>query len=217
VLKSVIFDMDGVIVDSHDLHRKAWRQLLVSMGKHVTDADLDCVRDGETRKEILRHFLDDLTEGQIQAYGLQKERLFREVAQEINTIPGVRPLLNELSRAAIPMAVASSGSSGRVHYILNLLQLRDYFATVVTGDQVPISKPNPTIFRKVAEYLQVRPAESLVFEDSVLGVRAATTAGMKCVGITSFDRANALLQAGADYVLPNLVDASLTQIQKLFA
>jgi beta-phosphoglucomutase len=217
VLKSVIFDMDGVIVDSHDLHRKAWRQLLVSMGKHVTDADLDCVRDGETRKDMLRHFLGDLTEDEIQTHGLLKEQLFREIAQDINTIPGVRQLLNELSRAAVPMAVASSGSRVRVHYLLNLLQLRDYFATVVTGDQVPINKPNPAIFRKVAEYLQVRPTESLVFEDSVSGVRAATAAGMKCVGISSSDRANALLQAGADYVLPNLMDASLSQLQKLFA
>jgi beta-phosphoglucomutase len=209
--------MDGVIVDSHDLHMKAWRQLLVSVGKHVTATRLDCVRNGGKREDILRQLFGDLTEDKIQAYGLLKEQLFREIAQDINTIPGVRQLLNELSRAAVPMAVASSGSRGRVHYLLNLLQLRDYFATVVTGDQVPAGKPNPTIFCKAAQYLQVRPTMSLVFEDSVSGVRAATAAGMRCIGIASSDRANTLLHAGADYVLPNLMDASLSQIQKLFA
>lgn len=217
MLKSVIFDMDGVIVDSHVLHMRAWRQFLFSMGKPVTDADLEIVRDGRKREDILRHFLGDLPEDELRIYGDQKELLFRAGPEGLNTIPGVRQLLNELSCAAIRMAVASSGSSERVHYVLDRLRLSDHFAAVVTGDEVAVGKPDPAIFRKAAEWLQVRPTESLVFEDSVSGVRAASAAGMKCVGIADGHRANALLQVGADHVLPNFVAVSVSQMQKLFA
>jgi HAD superfamily hydrolase (TIGR01509 family) len=216
MLKGVIFDMDGVIVDSHPVHMRSWKKFLLSMGKRVADAELEFVREGRKKEEILRHFLGDLTDDQIQVYGYQKDLLFREEAQTINTIAGVRQLLGELNRAAIPVAVASCGSSGRVHHILDLLRLREYFATVVTGDDVTIGKPDPAIFNKAAEQLQVRPAESLVFEDCVSGVQAALAVGMKCLGIADGPRANTLLRAGADYVLPNFVGASLSQIQKLF-
>ena len=216
MLKSVIFDMDGVIVDSHALHMRAWKQFLFSMGKPVPDADLEIIRDGRKREDILRHFLGDLTEDEIRIYGNQKELLFREGVEGMDSIPGVRQLLNELSRAAIPMAVASSGSSERVHYVLDCLRLSGHFEAVVTGDEVAIGKPDPAIFRKAAEWLKVRPTESLVFEDSVSGVRAASAAGMKCVGIANGHRANALLRVGADHVVPNFVAVSVSQMQKLF-
>jgi beta-phosphoglucomutase-like phosphatase (HAD superfamily) len=80
-----------------------------------------------------------------------------------------------------------------------------------------MGKPDPTIFRKAAEHLNVPPAGSLVFEDSVSGVRAATAAGMKCVGIADTVHADALMNAGATFVLPNFSCASLTHMHALFA
>jgi len=126
----------------------------------------------------------------------------------------VQQLLDELHNTGIPIALASSGSSRRVHNILDSLRLRDYFATVVTGDDVAIGKPHPAIFRKAAAQLQIQPFESLVFEDSVSGVQAAKAAGMKCLGIADHHRANALRQAGAERVFLNFLHASLGQIQK---
>jgi beta-phosphoglucomutase len=216
VLGGVIFDMDGVIVDSHGIHIKAWREFLRAKGCLVTDSDLDFVRDGRKKEDILRHFFGDLTQDQIQTFGRQKELLFKDEAKGIDTIPGIRQLLDEFNRAGIPMAIGSSGSGGRVQYILELLQLGKYFATVVSGDEVAMGKPDPAIFRKAARDLQIRPMDSLVVEDSVSGVLAAKAAGMKCLGIADDRHTDALLQAGASEVLPNFMNTSLSKVQALF-
>jgi beta-phosphoglucomutase len=216
VLSGVIFDMDGVIVDSHRIHMKAWREFLFSKGCLVGDSDLDFVRDGRKKQDILRHFLGDLTQDQMHLYGCQKELLFREEAKNMPTMPGVRRLLDELNGAGIPMAVGSSGSSGRVHHLLDFLHLRKYFAAVVTAEDVAMGKPDPAIFCKASRDLQVRPMDSLVIEDSVSGVLAAKAAGMRCLGIADRRHTDALLQAGASKVLPNFMNASLSKIQMLF-
>ena len=216
MLKSVIFDLDGVIVDSHPAHMRAWKRFLVSVGKSPTEAELEFVRDGRKKEAILRHFLGDLDKDQIRAYGREKDLLFKEEAGSVSTVAGIRDLLNQLNRAGLPMAVASSGSSERVHYVLDLLSLGDYFATVVAGDEVANGKPDPAIFSKAAEKLQVSPDDSLAFEDSVSGVRAARAAGMRCLGIATPHRAQSLLEAGAQAVLPDFVGTSVSQIRKLF-
>jgi HAD superfamily hydrolase (TIGR01509 family) len=217
MLKSVIFDMDGVIVNSHPIHIRAWRQCLSAAGKYVSDAELEIVRDGRRREDILRHFFGDLPAHLLEKYGQQKDLLSRVEMRSIRTMPGIRKLLKEVSRAAIPMAVASCGSSTRVHETLKFLRLRDYFATVVTAGDVTVGKPDPRIFCRAAEQMNVAAPDSLVFEDSVSGVRAATAAGMKCVGIADNHHAGALRNAGASFVLPNFICASLTQMHELFA
>src|SRR5205823_1705408 len=136
-------------------------------------------------------------------YGHEKDRLFREEAHNIKSIDGVGELLNALHRTVISAAVASCGSTWRVHGTLDLLELRKYFVTVVTGDEVSAGKPDPMIFGKAASQMRVHAEESLVFEDSIAGVRAATAIGMKCLGIADQTRARDLLEAGADQVLPN--------------
>ncbi len=217
MLKGIIFDMDGVVVDSHPSHVKVWREFLRSMGKSVTDAELEFVRDGRKKEEILRYFFGDLTDDEVRVYGQEKERLFAGEVQSLKTIPGVHELLDELHRAAIPVALASNGSAGRIYRILDVLRLRAYFAAVVTANDVALGKPHPAIFHKAAEKLQVRPFESVVFEDSVSGVRAAKAAGMKCLGIADPHRAKALRRAGADRVFANFTNTSLSRIQKVLA
>jgi beta-phosphoglucomutase len=217
MLTNVIFDMDGVIVDSHEAHIRTWKKFLSYMGKSVSDADLNFVRQGRKRQEILRFFLGQLSDAQIQAHCHVKDVLFRSEVQGIKMLPGVQELLEDLKRAGVPIALASCGGSARVHHLLLRLRLREYFAVVVTGDEVKFGKPDPEIFYKAARRLQVHPAESIVFEDSVSGVQGAKAAGMKCVGIADRQLAPPLMQAGADYVLRNFSGLSWIGIQKLFA
>lgn len=217
MLMSVIFDMDGVIVDSHAAHIRTWKKVLLSLGKLVSDADLDFVRQGKKRTEILRHFLGDLKDGDVQAVCHTKDLLFRYEVESIRMVPGVSALLEELHRAGIPVALASCGSRARVHHLLAHLRLRDRFTAVVTGDEVALGKPAPEIFHRAVRQMRVHPAESVVFEDSVSGVQGAKTAGMKCIGIADGRQTPVLMQAGADFVLPNFVGISWIRIQKLFA
>src|SRR5437764_5172487 len=215
MLQAVIFDMDGVIVDSHPIHRKTWSRFLELQGKPVTDADLNFIMDGRKREEILRHFLGDLSDEEVRILGHEKEQLFREEAADLKTINGLVGFLEELSKVQIKMGVASSGSSGRVNYVLSVMGLQKYFATVVTGDHVSCGKPDPMIFRLACNRLRVRPTETLVFEDSVSGVRAAKAAGTKCMGVAIDGIIPLLLEAGADEIIPDFSVITLERILNL--
>lgn len=218
MVQAVIFDMDGVIVDSHPVHKKAWRRFLDSQGKEVHEQDLDFILDGRKKEDILRHFLGELTTEQIDRLGHEKEMLFREEARaELRAVEGIEELLGNLSRANIKLGVASSGSDTRVQFVLRKLRLLEYFSAVVAGDAVPAGKPDPAIFRLTSQKLAVGPKEILVFEDSVSGVRAAKAAGMRCVGIAEPSRARALVDAGADHVIDQFVGLSVTAVHRLFA
>ena len=214
--KAAIFDMDGVIVDSHPIHKRAWRRFLTSVGHSFDDADLDFVLDGRKREDILRHFLGDLSAEQIDEYGRMKESLFREEALEMETISGLLELLQNAKKAGISMAVASSGSCSRVHFVLGRLGIQGHFSTVVTGDDVHHGKPNPEIFRKAAQLLAARNEDTLVIEDAVSGVIAAKNAGMKCMAIASNGRAEALRKAGAEIVVPDFKSVTLDRLAALF-
>jgi beta-phosphoglucomutase len=217
MLKGVIFDMDGVIVDSHPIHIKAWKRFFASVWINPADDELEIVREGRKKEEILQHFLSGLTEDQIRQYAQEKDRLYRDEAADLMMIEGVEQLLSKLHQAGIPAAVASSGSSWRVRHTLDLLHLGDRFSTVVAGDEFKAGKSDSAIFQKTAQQMQVRFEESLVFEDSVSGVRSASAIGMKCLGIADCCRAEALLNAGAKHVYPNFVDTQLSELQNLFA
>jgi beta-phosphoglucomutase len=217
MLQAVIFDMDGVIVDSHPIHKKAWRRFLDSVGKDVPEEDLDFILDGRKKEDILRHFLGELSSEEIHRLGHEKELLFREEARaELRPVEGVEHLLSSLSRARIKLGVASSGSDSRVNFVLRELHLLDYFSAIVAGDEVSAGKPDPAIFRLTSQKLDVAPEQILVFEDSVSGVKAATAAGMRCVGLAESSRAESLREAGAEHVIDHFGGFSVTEAHRLF-
>jgi beta-phosphoglucomutase len=216
MLRAAIFDMDGVIVDSHPIHRKTWRKFLKLLGKEIGEEDLNFIMDGRKREEILRHFLGELSDEQVQLLGHQKEQLFRAEATDIKVIEGLYDFLQQLSESEIKLGVASSGSESRVNYVLDTFHLRHYFEAIVTGNQVTTGKPDPTIFRVACERLRVRVTETLVFEDSVSGVRAAKAAGMRCVGVATNGVIPMLLAAGADHIIPDFSRVSFDMMQNLF-
>jgi len=216
VLKGVIFDMDGVLVDSHPIHKRAWRQLLASIGRDVTDANLEFVTEGAKREEILRHFLGNLTRDQIETLGHRKHEFFEREASGLRPIEGLRQFLTSLERARIPKAVVTNAARARMDLTLTILGLGHRFATVLTGDDVPNGKSHPEIFWKTAETLGIKPKNLLVIEDSTLGIHAARQAGMKCVGIAQGEKAEGLRRAGADRVFPDYTGLRLSDIRKLF-
>lgn len=217
MLKGVIFDMDGVLINSHPIHRRAWRKFFDALELKVSDSELDFVLDGRKKEDILRHFFGDLTDTQIKEYGHQKEMLFREEASSIDPVDGALDFIHELSQAGIGFALASCGSKTRVNYILQKLHIHDRFAAIVTGDDVQFGKPNPDIFRKAADRLGSAYDDLLVCEDAVSGVQAAKAAGIRCLGIADHARAEELIEAGADHVVRNFACTSLPQLRQIFA
>lgn len=217
MLKGVIFDMDGVLIDSHPIHKRAWRKFFSLLDLQVSDEQLDFVLDGRKKEDILRHFLGDLAPARLRDYGVQKEMLFREEAANIEPIEGVLDFLRDLTSEGITFALASCGSFSRVHYILRQLNIHDEFRGIVTADDVQRGKPDPDIFHKAAEKLGICYEELLVCEDAVSGIKAAKAAGIKSLGIGDQGRAPDLLDAGATRVVPNFSATSLGEIKEMFA
>jgi beta-phosphoglucomutase len=217
MLGGVIFDFDGVIVDSHPAHMQAWKAFLQARGKAVSEVELAFVREGAKREEILRHFLGELTPEEVASYGAEKDRLFQARAGELKLVPGFVEFLLKLDAIGLSSAVASSGSRGRVEQALELFNLRDRFRAVVTGNDVERGKPDPDLFLLAAQILQVDASQILVCEDAVAGVLAAKSAGMKCVGIAANGRESMLEQAGADLVVSDFSHTGLVDVTRLFA
>jgi beta-phosphoglucomutase len=215
MLRAVIFDMDGVIIDSHPAHREAWRTFLRTVGKVVTDTELDFVLDGRKRGDILRHFLGELSEDEIREYGDRKDSFFRKAALRVKLIPGVVELLDSLREAAIATAVATSASESRCWHVLEQVQLAEKFGVIVTGNDVSKGKPDPAIYRLTCRQLKVKPESALAVEDAISGIQAARGAGLTCIGVASHQSPEKLRSAGAACVVENFLGLSLARLKVL--
>ncbi len=212
----IIFDMDGVLADTHPIHRRAWREFLHEQGCSVSEKELDYIEEGHKLKEMMIHFLGPLSPSELSAHGERKRQLFYMADAEVRTFPGVITLLRELRAEGIPTAVATSASRVRAHALLAKLGLEQYFRVIVTGDDVDLGKPDPAIFNRAAQLMEVAPESCLVIEDSSAGVQAATAAGMRCLGLATGERAAQLLRAGATRTVSDLSGLSLHRLQDLF-
>ena len=215
-IRGVVFDMDGVIINSHPAHRRAWKQFLRTVDRETTDEELDFILDGRKRDEILRHFLGDLSPEQIRAYGNRKDDMLRRLGNGTHPVEGVIKFLASLKRAGLCTGLATSAGRARTQGTLCELGLDSYFDAIVTGDEVETGKPDPLIYRLIAERMQEEPQHLIAVEDAVAGVKAATKAGMRCVGVAPAQRANGLRAAGANPVVPDFRSFSLSHLRACF-
>ena len=217
VLKGVVFDFDGVLVDSHPVHLRAWKKFFESIGAAVSDEHLQFVLDGRRRDDILRHFLGDICDETLVEFGHRKEQFFRNEATDVQLIEGLLSFLEDLEGAQLNLSVASSGSRSRIAFLLKNLDLEKYFRAVITGDEVPRGKPDPAVFLRAARDLGVEPFELVAFEDAFSGVKAAKSAGMTCIGIAPVSRGSILLDAGAIHVVPDFSSLSYEKLRELLS
>ncbi|MBZ9687506.1 HAD family phosphatase [Clostridium estertheticum] len=189
MLKAVIFDMDGVIIDSEPTHMKLENETYKKLGIEVTEdehhsfvgATSHYMWDALKNKYKLNQPLDELIEYDRSQYF---EYLNSDEC-EITLIEGVKELIQDLHENGVNLAIASSSPLNVIEAIAKKFQIEEYFEVFVTGDYVKKSKPEPDIFLLASEKLGESPENCVVIEDSHNGVRAAKKAGMKCVGINS--------------------------------
>ena len=216
MLRGVVFDMDGVVIDSHPVHRAAWQEFLGGLGRITSETELDIILDGGKREEILKHFLGELDPTQIAEYGRRKDELLRNHARKLEPMTGVVEFLEHLMRCDVRMALATCASRRRVCGTLQELKLTHYFETIVTGDEVVAGKPDPAIYKLAAARMQEKPEHLLAVEDAVSGVRSARLAGMRCLGIAHNGRADLLRAAGANPIVDDFRSLSFAQLQACF-
>lgn len=212
----VIFDVDGVLVDSYAAHFASWQRLGRELGVSLTDGQF-AATFGRTSREIIREFWPHLatSDEQVRQIDDRKEGLFREViAADFPAMDGAVELIDALAADGFRLAVGSSGPPENVGLVLDQLARRDKFAAVVTGHDVTRGKPDPQVFELAAERLGLPPARCLVVEDAPAGVAAAKAAGARCLGLASTGREKAEL-AAADRVVRSLREVGPDDVRRL--
>jgi beta-phosphoglucomutase len=215
---AVVWDMDGTLVDTADLHFAAWVQLARELDRPFSRAEF-AATFGRRNPEILRFlFGDHLTDANVAELGERKENYYRAAAEHgVELLPGVRPLLDGLHGAGFRQAIGSSAPRGNLDLILHLTGIQPYLEAIVSMEDTQRGKPDPEVFLVAARKLGVPPERALVLEDAVAGVEAAKAAGMRCIAVTfvGHHATDQLRAAGADLVVPTLEQVSVQTVRGL--
>lgn len=203
MIKALIFDMDGVLVDTEPYHEAFLTKVLKGLGIDVTGNLFGELRgtDAKTFWSTVskRYGLPEQTEGFIEETR-QKYLEFLQVQYTLRPVDGVPEALKILKKKSIPMAVATSASKARASALLDILKIKKYFDAMICAQDVQKGKPAPDIFLTSALKINAHPNESAVIEDSTNGVEAAKAAGMKCIGFAGLPH-NKQDLSGADRII----------------
>ncbi|MAT99145.1 MAG: beta-phosphoglucomutase [Anaerolineaceae bacterium] len=187
MIKALIFDMDGTIVDNMGVHTAVWLDVLAEFGVEITAAEFQATMAGMTSLETLRKLVNpEMTDTQAAEIARRKEEQYREQYRAaMQPVRGLLSLLQEARRAGMSLAVATAAGNDNIDFVMNGLALWDSFDAVVGADDVERGKPHPDLFLLAAERIGVPPEHCLVFEDALTGLEAARRAGMAAVAVTT--------------------------------
>ncbi len=193
---AILWDMDGVLVDTGDFHYQAWDEITRRLGIPYTYQTFHATF-GMTNASILRLLLgDDLDPARMEAISLEKETSFRRAVHgKAQTLPGVCDWLAWFASQGVPQAVASSAPMENIDFLVDELNLRGFFQALVSAYHLP-GKPDPAVFLEAARQLGRPPARCLVIEDSVAGVTAAQRGGIACLAVATTHPVEKLGAAG---------------------
>jgi beta-phosphoglucomutase len=209
----VIFDMDGVLVDSHDAHFESWKRMLRNHGRDMTPEQFSATF-GKTNRRILDELFDDLDRERIARWGDEKEAIYRDLLREnFPAMDGASELIRRLHEAGAKLAVGSSGPQENIEIVLEKLPEAEHVEAVTHGMEVEHGKPHPEVFLKAAEKLSLPPTRCVVIEDATAGVEAGRAAGCAVAALTGTAERDSLAQA--DLVVDSLHELDARQLQNL--
>jgi beta-phosphoglucomutase len=211
---AVIFDMDGVLVDSYQAHFESWQRTYGEIGIEYSESAF-AADFGRRSFDILRRTLgDELTDDRANELDRRKEAIYRDILREaFPAMDGAAELLESLAADGFRLAIGSSGPPENVALLLEQLPGAEHFAATVTGADVTRGKPDPQVFLIAAERLGVPPASCAVVEDALHGITAAKRAGMVAIALTGTLERDELGEA--DAVVDSLRQLSAERIRAL--
>jgi beta-phosphoglucomutase len=211
---AVIFDADGVLVDSYQAHSESWRRLAEEQGEGMTEEEF-ARTFGQTSREIIRRFWSPagLTDERIRAIDERKEAIYRQfIAGRFPTMPGALELIDDLLAGGFLVGVGTSGPPENLALMLRELRGDRWCKASVSGADVKRGKPDPEVFLRCAERLGVAPRQCAVVEDAAPGIAAAKAAGMLAIGFISHGHTHEEL-AAADHRVDRLDELSAARVQ----
>ena len=214
--KAVIWDMDGVIVDTAPYHLKAWQEVFQKRGVKFTKEDFKR-NFGQRNDTIIRNTLgQDIPQSEVNVITGEKENSFRNrVRQRIKPLPGAMNLIKLLAEYRFKMALASSAPIENIQLLITSLGINNYFQAIISGRDVAEGKPSPQGFLLAAQRLGIEPKNCIVIEDAVAGITAAKRAGMNCLAVTNTHSRQSL--AEADLVVDTLEAVGVNDLERLFS
>ncbi len=208
---SVIFDMDGVIIDSAPCHYAAWQTIWKRKGIPFTLETFKHYFACRSDMHVRLIAGDDLPVEEVMAIVKEKESLFREFFKNgVKVLLGAVGLIQSFHKHGWKMAIGSSAPFESVQMVLDLLDIRKYFDAVATGSDVTQDKPSPQIFLTAARKLGVNPGNCLVIEDAVVGVQAAKRGGMYALAVTNTHPREAF--GDADLIVASLEEVTVESL-----
>ncbi len=227
MLKAVIFDFDGVIVDTEPAHLLMFQKVLKPHGIQISEEqyyDIYLAMDDRTFfKEAFRRNGIPLGDAELEKISGEKARAYAQyIVDKIEALPGSIDLVKKLG-SYLPLAIASMALKTEIVMILNSLGLRHYFKVIISAEEVSIPKPDPEVFLRALDKINsiegareksIEPSQCLVIEDSTAGIEAAKSAGMKCLGVVGSRPAEEL--KGADLIVDGLDKVKVEGLEGLF-
>jgi beta-phosphoglucomutase len=217
--RAFIFDLNGTMIDDMSYHIRAWHGLLNSMGASLNYEQVKEECYGKNGELLERVFPGRFTDAEKDKISIEKEKKYQqEFRPHLKLINGLDELLREAKERDIKMAIGSAAIRFNIDFVLDGLEIADYFDAIVSADDVKHSKPDAETYVKCAKLLGINPAECIVFEDSPKGVESAANAGMKSVVITTmstaeeFTQYNNVLQYISDYNDLNLLPKNIPNL-----
>jgi len=213
--EAIIFDLDGTLVDNNAYHIEAFKAFYHKIGKPFSLDEYKQHINGRVNREIFDYvFNTTLSPEQSEAYSNEKEALYRELyASHIKPVDGLIDFLEELEKAKVPKAIATSGIVPNINFMFDHVPIKNYFYSVIDSTQITQGKPHPEIFLKAAISVNAVPSNCIAFEDSVAGIRSAKAAGMKVVALTTTHTAEDM--QNADLVIKDYTEISLAKLRAL--
>jgi len=208
----VIFDVDGVLIDSAEPHFRSWKQLAQENGATVTREQFSSTF-GRQNRDIIPLLFGHVSQERQSELAERKEAIYRAlIGERAPIVPGAVELARGLHEAGVALAVGSSGPSANIELVLAAMRIRELIRVVVTGDDVTRGKPDPQVFSLACRRLSLPPGCCVVVEDAPVGIEAAKSAGAKAVAVLMHHPGSAF--PAADLMVDRLADLTVGMLRR---
>ncbi len=211
----VIFDMDGVLVDSAPAHFESWQRLGREEGVTITREQFEA-GFGRQNRDIIPAFFGAVSPERLAAIAQRKEAIYRDLVRaNVPSVEGASDLIAALAAEEVPLAIGSAGPRENIEMILQGMGVSHLFDVIVSGEDASRGKPDPQVFQIACERLHVPPRRCVVIEDAIAGVAAAKAAGTTVAAVMMHHGEKALRDAGAGLIVRRLQDLTVARLKSL--